>query len=353
MSIEGKSKIMMFPRFGKFVIIFFSVAFIAAGVRGYQLYSYVFEKNAKKDVILIIPKDAVFNDVIDSLKVQDALEDYKAFTWVSKKKKYPEHIKPGRYLIEKGMTANEIVNMLRIGKQRPVEVTFNNIRFKEELAGAVSKYIEADSIEILHIFSDTTLIKEMGFTPETFIAMFIPDTYEMFWTTTPVNFAKRMKIEYDKFWNETRKAKAAALGLTPVEVSVLASVVQDETAKNDEKPVIAGLFINRLQKKIPLQSDPTVKYSVGDFSIRRVLNIHLATDSPYNTYLYAGLPPAPINLPERSSIDAVLDYQKHNYLYMCAREDFSGYHNFARTLSQHNRNAEKYRLALNENKIWK
>jgi UPF0755 protein len=162
-----------------------------------------------------------------------------------------------------------------------------------------------------------------------------------------------MKKEYDRFWNETRLEKAKEMGLTPEEVIILASIVQSETVKPDEMKTVAGLYMNRLQKGIRLQADPTIKYAVGDYSLRRVNNGHLKTESPYNTYIYAGLPPGPIAFPEISAIDAVLNYEKHNYLYMCAKEDFSGYHNFAKTLAQHNRNAEKYRKALDKNKIYK
>lgn len=350
--METKNKLILFPRIGKAIIIIFAIAFILAGLQGYKLFRYIFNENVKNNFILTIPEEATFKQVTDSLEVNDVLFNYKAFKWVSKKKKYPELIKPGRYLLETGMNTNELVNMLRIGKQHPVKVTFNNIRFKENFAAAVAKYIEADSLDILSLFYDTTLINEFGFNPETFRVMFIPNTYEVYWTTTPLNFFKRMKIEYDNFWNESRREKAEKLGLTPVEVSILASIVQEETIKKEEKPIIAGLYLNRLKKGIALQADPTIKYAIGDFSIRRVLNSHLEMDSPYNTYKNAGLPPGPINFPEISSIDAILNCEQHNYLYMCAKEDFSGYHNFARTLSEHNRNAEKYRQALDENKIY-
>ena len=251
------------------------------------------------------------------------------------------------------MNTNQIVNMLRSGRQDPVDVTFNNVRFKEDLAEKVSKYIWADSVSILNLFSDEKLITGFGFTTETFRTMFIPNTYEFYWTTSAEEFAQRMKIEYDKFWTETRKAKAKKIELSPEEVIILASIVQSETVKPDEMKRIAGLYLNRLKRGILLQADPTIKYAVGDYSIKRVLNKHLEIDSPYNTYKYAGLPPGPIMFPEVSAIDAVLNYETHNYIYMCAKEDFSGYHNFAKTLSQHNRNAAKYRAALNKKRIWK
>lgn len=343
----------MFPRIGKYIIIFFAIAFIVVGVRAYQLYQYVFRENIKKEFVLIIPDNGTYQKVLDDLTANDVLESLKAFKWVAKKKGYPLTVKPGRYLFKKGMNSNEAVNILRSGLQDPVNVTFNNCRFNTDLAGKVSKYIQADSISVLNLFDDEDQIKEYGFNKETFRAMFIPDTYQFYWTTSAEEFAKRMKLEYDKFWNDERKQKAADLNLNPVEVTVLASIVQSETAKNEELPIVAGLYINRLKRGQMLQADPTVRYAVGDFSIKRILNSHLEIDSPYNTYKYAGLPPGPINFPETRSIDAVLNYEKHKFIYMCAREDFSGYHNFAVTLSEHNNNAAKYRAALDENKIWK
>ena len=211
----------------------------------------------------------------------------------------------------------------------------------------------ADSIEILDLFSDENMILEFGFNTETFRAMFIPNTYEFYWTTSADEFAKRMKTEYDRFWDKSRKAKAEEIGLSPEEVIILASIVQSETIKKDELETVAGLYINRLKKDIRLQADPTIKYAVGDYSLKRVLTKHLEIDSPYNTYKNVGLPPGPIAFPEITTIDAVLNYEKHKYLYMCAKEDFSGYHNFAQTLSQHNRNAAKYRKALDKKRIYK
>ena len=343
---------MLFPRVGKFIVVFFAIALIVAGLRGYQLYMYIFNENVKTEKAFIIPEGATFSQVTDTLEKNDILLNYKAFRWVSKKKSYPALIKPGRYLFKKGMNTNQIVNMLRAGEQEPLDVTFNNARFKEDLAGKVSRYLQADSLSILRLFNDKKKIEEYGFTPETFKAMFIPNTYEFYWTTSAEEFADRMKREYDRFWNETRRQKAEAIGLTPVEVTTLASIVQEETVKADELKRVAGLYINRLKRGMLLQADPTVKFAVGDFSLRRILNGHLEIDSPYNTYKYAGLPPGPINFPEALAIDAVLNYEKHDYLYMVARADFSGCHHFSKTLAEHNRHAAKYRAALNERKIW-
>lgn len=344
---------MLFPRINKIVIIVFAIAFVLTGIRGYQLFKYVFDVNVKTSGSFVIPRNANFDQVLDSLKEHDILLDYKAFKWVAKRKKYAENIKPGKYLFDTGMTTNHIVNMLKSGSQKPVVVTFNNIRTFSQLAGAVSKYIEPDSLTMLHQLNDSTICTKYGFNKRTIPCMFIPNSYELYWTTTPEQFVDRMAAEYKRFWNESRREKANVKGLTPEQACTLASIVQEETVKNDEKPLVAGLYLNRLKKGMLLQADPTIKFALNDFTIRRVLKDHLLIDSPYNTYKYAGLPPGPINFPEISSIDAVLNAENHNYLYMCAKEDFSGYHNFSKTLAGHNQNARNYQNALNRNKIWK
>ena len=351
MSIDKKSKLMLFPRVGKLIIIFFAVAFIIVGIRGYQLYQYIFRENVKTDFVLYIDNNENYDQVADNLLKNNVLTSIKAFRWVSKKKDYPKAVKPGRYLLKKGMNTNQLVNILKSGLQTPLNVTFNNVRTKEQLAGKVSKYLQADSLSILNLFSDENQIQKYGFTKERYSVMFIPDTYEFYWTTTAQGFADRMRLEYEKFWNIKRREKAEEIKLSPVEITILASIVQAETAKNDELKRVAGLYINRLKQGMFLQADPTVKYAVGDYSLKRILNAHLEFDSPYNTYKYAGLPPGPINFPETSAIDAVLNFEKHKYYYMCAKEDFSGYHNFAASLSEHNRNAARYRAALDKNKI--
>ena len=352
MPIEQKNRAMAFPRVGRMIIIVFAVAFLIVGTRAYQLYHYVFNANVQSDYVLLIREKMSFDELYSKLENDKVLKNYKAFKWVAKKKQFGKSVKPGRYALTAGMNSNELINKLRSGNQDPVDVTFNNVRFKEELAGKVCKYIEADSASILRLFSDTSQISQWGFNKENYRAMFLPNTYQMYWTTSAQEFAERMHEEYSKFWNDERKQKAENIGLSPIEVSTLASIVESETAKTDELATIAGLYINRLHKGIPLQADPTVKYAVGDFSLRRILNSHLEIDSPYNTYKYAGLPPGPISFPSMEAINAVLNYEKSNYLFMCAREDFSGYHNFAATLAQHNRNAAKYREALDQNKIY-
>lgn len=346
--IEKKSKIMLLPKAGKFIIIAVAVAFVLAGFRAYQLYQFIFRENVKNEFVLYIPQDATFQQITENLEKNDVLISMKAFRWVSNKKDFSENIKTGRFELKKGMNTNLIVNMLKGGRQTPLNVTFNNVRTKEELAGKVSKYLIADSLSILKLFSNSALINKYGFTDETFRTMFLPNTYQFYWTTSADEFAERMKTEYDKFWNADRRKKAENLQLSLPEVTTLASIVQAETVKRDEQPRIAGLYLNRLKNGLLLQADPTVKYAVGDFMLKRILNVHLQTESPYNTYKHAGLPPGPINFPETTSIDAVLNYEKHNYMYMCAKEDFSGYHNFAVTYDEHSRNAAKYRRELDK-----
>ncbi|WP_238480253.1 endolytic transglycosylase MltG [Mangrovibacterium lignilyticum] len=353
MELNTRNSIMLFPKLNKLIIVIFAIAFILVGLYGYRLFNYVFEENVKKPGSITIPYEASFEQVLDSIRKLDILENEKAFKWVARKKDYPSFIKPGKYVFDTGMNSNELVNMLKAGNQKPITITFNNLRFMEDLAGKVSKYIEPDSAELIAYLDSQAIMNQYNFDKPSFHAMFIPNSYEMYWTTTPEQFVSRMQAEYDRFWNTKRLAKADSLNLTPVQVITLASIVQEETIKPDEKPIVAGLYLNRIRKGMLLQADPTVKFALGDFGIQRVLTKHLQIDSPYNTYKYAGLPPGPINFPEMSSIDAVLNADNNKYLYMCAKEDFSGYHNFARTLRQHNANAERYRQALNESKIYK
>jgi UPF0755 protein len=243
--------------------------------------------------------------------------------------------------------------MLKLGLQKPLKLTFNNIRTPQQLAGRISQQIEADSLSILALLTSDHVASSYGFDKTTIIAMCVPNTYEFYWNTNAKGFLDKMQKEYERFWNDERKSKAFKLGLTKVEISTLASIVEEETRFNIEKPKVAGVYINRLNKGIPLQADPTVKFAVGDFALRRILTKHLEIDSPYNTYKFRGLPPGPIRCPSISSIDAVLNAEKHSYLYFCAKADFSGYHDFAKTLTEHNRNAEAYRRALNKERIYR
>jgi UPF0755 protein len=222
-----------------------------------------------------------------------------------------------------------------------------------DVASKLTVKLELDSVSFMQLLDKEGMPEKYGFNKETFRCMFIPDTYEVYWNISGEDLIARMNREYNTFWNSGRKAKAEEIGLSQIETGILASIVQAEISHYDEAPVVAGLYLNRLRKNMFLQADPTLIYAVGDFTIRRVLNIHKQIDSPYNTYKYLGLPPGPINFPSVTSIDAVLNYQQHNYIYMCAREDFSGYHNFATNLQQHNINARRYQQALNREKLFR
>ena len=322
----------------------------------YSMYSRVFVSNVDLDssqVLFYIHTGADFDRVMEDLDSEGIIVDRKSFRWVAQKKGYPENVKPGRYKIRDGLSNNELVNMLRSGNQDPVMVVFNNVRSLEQLAGRVSGYLEGDSVDFAAYLTGDSLPGKYGFTAQTFSAMFIPNTYEFFWTTTPSDFAERMNQEYEKFWDGKRDKLAEKLQMSRVEVVTLASIVDEETLHDEENPAVAGVYINRLEQGIPLQADPTLKFALKDFSRQRILNADKAIDSPYNTYKNRGLPPGPISIPSVSAIDGVLNFENHNYIFFCAKSDFSGYHVFARTLAQHNRNAREYQQALNRNRIYR
>ncbi len=320
---------------------------------GLRYYKRIYNSNSSTDGYLYIPSGADFDDVIDILKKDSLLLDVRSFEWLALKKNYQNHVYAGRYKISNGINNNDLINKLRSGYQDPVKVIFNSVRTREQLAAKISKQIEADSLSLLELFNKDSIIKSYGLKPETFTCIFLPNTYEFWWNTSAKAFVDRMYSEYKKFWNDDRMEKAKRLNLTPEEVTTLASIVDEETYYNSEMPRVAGLYINRLRKRIHLQADPTLKFALGDFTIKRVLNVHKQIDSPYNTYKRYGLPPGPISIPSIAAIDAVLNYESHDYLYMCAKSDFSGYHNFAKTLSQHNINARNYQRALNKERIWR
>jgi UPF0755 protein len=292
-----------------------------------------------------------FGRLCRTLRDSAGCENIRFFEILAKLRKYPENMKPGRYAVEPGMSCHTLLNRLRRGQQAPVRLTFNSLRLVSDLADRIAGQLMLDSDELLMCLSDEDRCESLGFNTTTVKTMFIPDTYEVYWNISADKLMERLKREYDAFWSADRLKKAESIPLTPVQVSILASIVEEETAAPDEYPIVAGLYINRLIKGMPLQADPTVKYATGDFSLKRILNKHLKVDSPYNTYLYDGLPPGPIRIPSQKSIDAVLNYTRHNYLYMCAKEDFSGRHNFAVTLREHNRNADRYRAQLNRSGI--
>jgi len=318
------------------------------------LWIVVFKPNVKSDTALRIylPSGSSFENLIDTLKSSGALKSERNFLVTAKLKSFDRSLKSGSYMIDPGMNNSEIVNMLRSGLQSPVNVTFNNIRTLDELAAKVGSQIEADPASLSRFFNDENNYSADGFTRQTLISVFLPDTYQLYWSLDPKGFYRRMLREYNVFWNDERLESATALKLTPVEVSTLASIIEEESSKYDEMPRIAGVYLNRLRKGIPLQADPTVKFAVNDFTIRRVLNEHLEVDSRYNTYKYSGLPPGPVRCASKPALEAVLNAEKHDYLFFVAKADFSGYHHFSRTLSEHNRYAAAYRRELNKRRIY-
>jgi len=339
----------------KFFISFVVLILLFGVLLAHRLYSYVYQPNItlneKSEQFIYIPTGSGFRDVVGVLSDNGLLIDANSFEWVSERKNYKRNIKAGRYFINREMSNNELVNMLRSANQVPINIRFHNIKTKEELAEKIANQIEADSISILSILSDSIFLDTNKFTTENINSIFIPNTYEFYWNTSAEQFINRMLKEHHIFWNKERVKKAKDKGLQQTEISTLASIVESESYMKDERPIIARLYLNRLKKGMKLQSDPTIIFAIGDFSIRRVLTKDLKIDSPYNTYINKGLPPGPICLPSRNSIDAVLNASENNYLFMCAKEDFSGYHNFAKTAKEHNRNAKKYRRALNKRKI--
>jgi len=303
------------------------------------------------EVFLYIPTGSDYGDVVQSLADQEIIKDTSSFRWVAEKKNYPNHVYPGRYYIPAGMNNNDLVNLLRSGSQEPVDVTFNYIRTLEKLAGVVASQLEADSTDLISLFRNREYLESLDMTRETLPGIFIPNTYRMYWNTNGEEFIDRMLTEYNAFWSARRDRKAASIDLDRMEVMTLASIVDEEALMLEEEARIAGVYMNRINSGMRLQADPTIKFAVGDMNIQRVLTKHLKIESPYNTYLHSGLPPGPITVPSISAIDAVLNHENHDYFYFCAKEDFSGYHNFAKSLAQHNKNARSYQKALDRRKI--
>ncbi|MGB3152436.1 MAG: endolytic transglycosylase MltG, partial [Maribacter sp.] len=320
------------------------IGLVAGGVFAYMVYGTFFTPNTNfnnKEAFVYIPSSASLEELI--VQLEPLLLDADSFISAAGRKGYTQNIKGGKYRIAKGMNNNEIINSLR-SLNVPVKVSFNNQERVEDLAGRISEQIEADSLSLVMAFKDTEFLKSQGFNEDNKLSLYIPNSYEFFWNTTAEDFRGRMLKEYKRFWNEDRIAKSKALGMAPNEVVALASIVHKETAKIDERPKVAGLYLNRLKKGMLLQADPTVIYSIkketGNFDtiIKRVLYKDLELDSPYNTYKNSGVPPGPITMPDISAIDAVLNSEKHNYYYMVANVENFGYHMFAKDMAQHNRN---------------
>lgn len=300
---------------------------------------------SNSDVVLYIRPGATYSQVVDSL--EKVLDNPEPFIKYARQLDLQSRFKPGRYKIPAGCKSNYLGNMLSHGWQQPVNLVLaGNIRGMERLAGKLGNRLGYDSTTFVNEFTLPDKASEYGFTNETLPCMIIPNTYEVYWDITPNEFLQRMKSEYDKFWNESRLGKAKAIGMTPVEVSILASIVCEETNYKPEMPKIAGVYINRLKKGLRLEACPTVKYALNDFTITRILYAHLEVDSPYNTYKNIGLPPGPITIPSIASIDAVLNYEPHNYMFFCASDKLDGTHLFARSGSEHARNARAYQAAI-------
>lgn len=324
------------------------VLLAGAAAVGYYVYDKLHTSYHGEKTRLYIPAGATAESVRDSLSTRLGDFGETVYTIWKNRKSLPSKAH-GSYVIEPGVTALDLSRILRSGRQTPVKVAFNNIRTLDALADRVSSRMEWNAEAFLDACD--SILPEKGFKEAEYLAAFLPDTYEFYWTASANDVVKKLSDIRDKFWNDSRRAKAAELGLTPVKTATLASIVEEETAKADEHGKVARLYLNRLGKGMLLQADPTVKYAVGDFALRRILNRHLDVDSPYNTYKYVGLPPGPIRMPEKRTLEAVLNAPEHNYLYMCAKEDFSGYHNFATDYATHLNNARRYQLELNRRGI--
>jgi UPF0755 protein len=344
--------------FKKILVYISLIVVVAASVYGYLIYRNIFSPNTnftEKEVFVYIPTDADYTEVLQI--VTPYIKDMELFKMTAEKKSYVTNVKSGRFLFKKDMNNNDLVVALRNINNVPLNLAFNNQERLEDLAGRIGSQIEADSTSLMKSFTDETFLKEQNMTRENMLSMFIPNSYEFFWNTSADKFRERMFKEYRRFWTAERLEKAKAQNLTPLEVSALASIVHKETVKSDERPRVAGVYLNRLERGIKLEADPTVIYAVkkeaNDFTIeiKRVLNKDLLTDSPYNMYKYGGLPPGPIAMPDVTALDAVLNPEKHNYIFFCASVTNFGYHEFAVTGAQHEVNRQKYVAWINKQGI--
>ena len=339
----------------RYTLLTFGVAcglLLVTTVTGYQLF-FASKFHPIQKVSLYIDNDDTADSIYNKVLHLGKASGMTGFRWLARWRSFEQHLHTGHYLILPEENAYTLFHRLYRGQQTPVNITIGSARSADRIAQLLDRQLMIDSTAIATALHDTLFLQKNGYTEETLMSLIIPDTYQVYWDISAEKLMQRFLKEHARFWNQTRREKAKAIGLTPQEVSTLASIVEEETNNNAEKKMVAGLYINRLQRGIPLQADPTVKFALQDFGLRRINNQHLKVESPYNTYLYKGLPPGPIRIPTPIGLDAVLDYTHHNYLYMCAKEDFSGTHNFATTLSEHNRNAQRYWNALNKRKIYR
>jgi len=327
------------------------ILLIVGGIITYNFYSRIFTPNVPSDLqdrYVQIPTGSSFEDVVTILDTSGFLLDTVSFRQIAEQMQYiRDPMRAGRYEIKPGWSNYELVGHLRSGEQATVKVVLTNERLLENVAAKVARFLEPDSTAFINAFLDKNYLQTVGYTPEDLMTLFIPNTYDFYWNTTPEDFIERMEKEHERFWSkDNRQQKAEALGLTPKEVYTLASIVEKETLRSDEKERMAGVYLNRLEQGMLLQADPTSVFATRDFDTPRVTDYHTKFDSPYNTYLYPGLPPGPITMASISSIDGVLNAEDHDFIFFCAKGDGSGYHAFAQTLAQHNQNAARYRANL-------
>ncbi|MBQ3248406.1 MAG: endolytic transglycosylase MltG [Alistipes sp.] len=331
------------------VIAIVTVAFVGIlGAWGYQMF---YGPAVEERVTVVLRDEESYAEMTEKVKRSIAYDW--AFDFYARYLGLDGGIEPGAYTFEEGMNVIEAVRTLKFGSDNSVRLTINNARTPEILAGKIARQIEADSVAVVAALRDEALIEEMGFdSAEAMFSIFLPNSYDVYADISPEALVRRMKQESDKYWSDAERQKLLArVELTPFEVMTLASIVHEETNARDEMARVAGVYINRLRIGMPLQADPTLKYAAGDFAIKRVLDRHKEIESPYNTYMYAGLPPTPIAMPDMAAVEGVLNYEDHDYLYFCARPEMDGRHNFAKTLAEHNRNADAYHRALNRMKI--
>jgi len=344
------------PKIKRILYALFGVIVFSGLVLAFNLYQRTYRTNVRSTLpselsYLEIPTGSEWHDVLFLLKQRNVLKDVPSFEWISQKAGYPERVLPGRYKIEQGMNNVDLVKMLASGRQEPVRLVINKFRNKYDLFGAIAKRLEADSMRLVQLFTDDKLMRKYGFDAENSLAIIIPNTYEFWWNTSALEFTEKMVKEHNDFWTAERKEKARRLGLKPTQVMTLASIVEEETNHLEEKGAIARVYLNRLNIGMKLQADPTVRFAIGDFTIKRVRGVMLNYPSLYNTYYAEGLPPGPICTPSIATIDAVLNSIPNVYLYFCAREDFSGFHSFAKNYRDHLLNAQRYQKALNQRNI--
>lgn len=328
----------------KIIVSALFVLLILVLILAYTLFAPNYQTRQGDNFYLKIRDNATIEQVMDSLQKGGKmnLSSFKTLSGIVKWKP-----RSGQFKIKNGISNIMLIKLLRSGEQSPVRLTFNNLRTREQLAARMSRSLMCDSLELLLLMRDTNYLAGFGFTPETAICNFLPNTYELYWNTDAKKLFERMNKEYRKFWNKERTEQAEKMGLNPDQICTLASIVEEESNSRKERPIIAGLYLNRLRTGMPLQADPTVKFALGDFELKRIRSKHTSFDSPYNTYMYEGLPPGPIRMASSEGIDAVLNFEPNNYLFMCAKETLNGEHNFASNMQEHLRNARKYQRALN------